>query len=427
MVRLMLGALRDFHNSGICGTNPLRRPARRRAYAVKMRRGSVDSRLTLTDNAPQWAGRVARGMVTLGEPRPTVLVLGAGFTRAFVPGSPLLTGDFGGSKLTEDLQNLPHAKQVLDASMGSRADGKMDIEQLMTRLDGLMPYDRRHGAESELALLLTKLKANFVQCITDARDATFHDDDMALLARCCVENSISCVTFNYDDAFDQALWEVNRLERIPPPQAQYWHPDGGYGFFCRTSAGVIHDRELIMDKTSMLLLKLHGSVNWRSKLGSRQPYNIDDILHYESWMPHIARLRESEKLRIKRHLNSEPFIVPPVLVKSSLVEEPVLQFMWSLAYEELEKAERVIFVGYSFPVTDLAARFLFSETLLRDKGGPDIRVVNLKSAEDEREAVRRNYREVFPEIAESQFDFQGARNWSREFVATVSGSEPKSS
>ena len=392
-----------------------------------MQRGSVDSRLTLTDNAPQWAGRVARGMVTLGEPQPTVLVLGAGFTRAFVPDAPLLIGDFGGSELTENLQNLPHAKQVLDAAMGSRAEGKMDIELLMTRLDGLMPYDRRHGAESELALLLTKLKANFVKCITDARDATFHDDDLALLARCCVENSISCVTFNYDAVFDQALWEVNRLESIPPPQAQYWHPDGGYGFFCRTSLGVIHDRELIMDKTSMLLLKLHGSVNWRSKLGSRQPYDIDDIRHYESWMPHISGLHKSEILRIEQHLNSEPFIVPPVLVKSSLLEEPVLQFMWSLAYEELEKAERVIFVGYSFPVTDLAARFLFSETLLRDKGGPAIGVVNLKSSKNERETLMQDYRKAFPTIDDGQFDFQGARNWSREFVAAVSGSEPKSS
>lgn len=356
----------------------------------------------------------------MGEPPPTVLVLGAGFTRAFVPDAPLLFGDFGAKELSRKFQKFPHATRVLDAETGGRSGQEINIERLMTRLDGLMPYDRRHGAERELALLLTKLKANFVKSITDARGKEFQDNDLVQFARCCVTNGINCITFNYDDVLDEALWKVNPIHG--DFRGPHWQPVWGYGFYCRSSYDLVDDAQLGSVLTSMRLIKLHGSVNWRTKLGSPQPYGLDAVVNHESWFSPFSMDR-SLVPHIEDHLDPEPFIVPPVLVKSSLVEEPVLQFMWSLAYEVLEKAERVIFVGYSFPVTDMATRFLFTETLLRDKERPDIRVVNLKSAEDEREAVRRNYREVFPEIAESQFDFQGARNWSREFVDTFADEE----
>lgn len=347
----------------------------------------------------------------------TVLVLGAGFTHAFAPKAPLLIGDFGGNALARKFRKFPRASRVLNAEMGGRTGSKVDIERLMTRLDGRMPYDRKHEAESELAHLLAELKKSFVKRIRDAGGGTAHSDDLSKLAECCVDYGINCVTFNYDDIFDQALW---RMRGGP-----YWHPDGGYGFFCRASYMVVENAPLRMDKTSMLLLKLHGSVNWRTKLGTPQPYGLDDILHHESWMD-FSPLPKALLPLIDQHLSPEPFMVPPVLVKSGLVEEPVLQIVWSLAYEALAKAERVIFIGYSFPVTDMAARFLFTETLLRDTDPPDIRVVNLKTTEAERETVRRSYREVFPMIAESRFDFRGARVWSQEFVAGYAASKPES-
>ena len=364
-------------------------------------------------------------MVTLGEQARTVLVLGAGFTHAFVPEAPLLIGDFGAKLLARKFQKFPHATRVLDAETGGRSGREMNIERLMTRLDGRMPYDSQHGAQSELSLLLKMLKEHFVRRVTDARENRTQDDDFERLAKCCVENAISCVTFNYDDVFDQTLWEAQRLTFVPPPGTKYWHPDGGYGFFCRGSFMAIRETGLSMDRTSMLLLKLHGSLNWRTKLGTRQPHSIDNIVHHEDWMPiaAVAELTEFDVPAIERHLNPDPLIVPPVLVKSNLVDEPVLQLVWSLAYKELEKAERVIFIGYSFPVTDMAARFLFSETLLRTKERPEIKVVNLKRTADEKEGLMRAYREVFPHIHDDQFDFRDARDWSRDFISAATDSE----
>lgn len=350
----------------------------------------------------------------------TVLVLGAGFTYAFVPEAPLLRSDFGGKVLAEEFQGFQYATRVLDAEVRRFAGGEMDIERLMTRLDSRMPYDSPQNAQEELALLLAKLKMNFARRITNARDKAFPNDDLAHLAAHCVENGITCITFNYDDIFDQALTEANT--GYGNPACRYWHPDGGYGFTCKASYDTVEATQMSMDETSMLLLKLHGSVNWRGRRGAPQPYGLEDILHHERWL-RTPLDRTSLFEKIEPRLDPEPLIVPPVLVKSSLVEEQILQLVWLQAYEELAEAERVIFVGYSFPVTDLAATFLFTETLFRDEPHPLIEVVNFASTGEEETTVMEDYRKVFPRIDDGQFYFKGARDWSHEFVDTASGSE----
>ena len=69
-------------------------------------------------------------------------------------------------------------------------------------------------------------------------------------------------------------------------------------------------------------------------------------------------------------------MVPPVLSKSSRVEQPVLRLVWSHAFASLATAHEVTFIGYSFPTTDMAARTLFSEAL-KDLPPQDINVVIL--------------------------------------------------
>ena len=103
-------------------------------------------------------------------------------------------------------------------------------------------------------------------------------------------------------------------------------------------------------------------------------------------------------------------------MKSALVEQPILRLIWTRAYEELEKAEKVVFMGYSFPETDMAARFLFSEAIQK---GCLIEVVNYvdeKIGNDEankhKEAIRATYRKVFPGIADDKFNFDGVLKWS---------------
>ncbi len=55
----------------------------------------------------------------------TVFVLGAGFTRAFVPTAPLLIDDWGLSSLLEQFKGFEFAKSTLTEALAAGADGKI--------------------------------------------------------------------------------------------------------------------------------------------------------------------------------------------------------------------------------------------------------------------------------------------------------------
>ena len=97
----------------------------------------------------------------------TVYVLGAGFTRAFLPEAPLLVDDWGIPALLKQFASFPHAKAILEDAQAERSDGRVDLERLLTRLSG-MPYDAV-DASRELALLETALRKSLVKRLKDAQ------------------------------------------------------------------------------------------------------------------------------------------------------------------------------------------------------------------------------------------------------------------
>jgi hypothetical protein len=140
------------------------------------------------------------------------------------------------------------------------------------------------------------------------------------------------------------LWRVKSVTQVL--DELYWHPDGGYAFFCRPSVSRVADAEMFMDRSTPLL-KLHGSINWRPILGARRPYISDAIVHHEPWLPTPPQAHGFNVDAIESLLEPEPFIVPPVLLKSVLTEEPILKFVWSEAATRMRNATSVTFVGYS--------------------------------------------------------------------------------
>jgi hypothetical protein len=340
----------------------------------------------------------------------SVFLLGAGLTKAFLPNAPLLVDNYDLRSLSPKHKHLHHAKRIIDLELRESRTGKINIERLLTRLDGL-PYDQS-DASLQLGLLKQDVHSLFKERLNKAKSGPSHLEDLSKFAKHCVEKNVTCVTFNYDDVLDKALWDVN-----PAHQGStnpYWNPDGGYGFFCRASESCVMDSTLVKDKTSPLLLKLHGSVNWRIKRGSAQPYSVDAIVHDEKWFNPPRRLpidRES----IELHLEPNEFVVPPVLVKAVLSEEPILRIVWDLAFQELSKADEVIFVGYSCPVTDLATTLLLREALLRES--VRIEVINKSAKNNDKKRLIEAYRNVFPKIKTSQFRFLDALEWARELVA----------
>ena len=162
-----------------------------------------------------------------------------------------------------------------------------------------------------------------------------------------------------------------------------------------------------MDRTGILLLKMHGSVNWRVRRGHLRPFSVESIVHHEAWGD---RFEGIEDTLLEMHMERDPFIVPPVLTKESLVREPILRLIWAQAFELLRQANLVVFVGYSFPITDIAAGFLFGEAISENCR---IVIVNFASTKAQEGAIREVYRQSFPRLRYDQFTFVGAQEWAQ--------------
>ena len=339
-----------------------------------------------------------------------VLVLGAGFTRAFVPDAPLLVDDFEIPRLRRQFADFPHAAAILDDALAEFNNrGVVNLERLMTRVCG-MPYDTVE-TRRELAFVETTLRQALVDRLTRARKSSIDWEKLKAFARFVRKNRASIVTFNYDDVLDEALWrDADTPIENQPPDLYTWHPDGGYGFYCRHSSVCVADSPMFMNETHTLLLKLHGSINWRSRLGEGITRGPAGILHHEDWYKRRVEYRQPNYSRIESYLERDPFIVPPVLVKAELNTHPVLNIVWTLAHERLFAANTVVFIGYSLPETDLASRTLFRETV-RPQLGCDVRVVDFANDDENMVRVRRAYKSLFPTLSDSSFDFGGVSNW----------------
>lgn len=111
--------------------------------------------------------------------------------------------------------------------------------------------------------------------------------------------------------------------------------------------------------------------------------------------------------QIERFLEPEPLIIPPVQIKSGLSLHPVLRVVWEAANKVLSAASQIVFVGYSMPETDLAARTLFKEAL--GERDVELHVVDYREDDSSKAHLREAYRKVMA-IPDECFDFSGARS-----------------
>ena len=78
-----------------------------------------------------------------------------------------------------------------------------------------MPYDS-FDTVSQQSILLSELLRVFRRRVTFARQKEFHKATLDSFANTCLEKSITCITFNYDDVL---LYE----EVQPIRQGSPWH------------------------------------------------------------------------------------------------------------------------------------------------------------------------------------------------------------
>lgn len=190
------------------------------------------------------------------------------------------------------------------------------------------------------------------------------------------------LSLNYDTLLDDALSDAGSA------------PD--YGF-----------RDLDLRKRQgPLLAKLHGSLNWAlCKACDHVEVAHGKVAHR---LPHLEGLACSRCGADRLH----GMIISPTWLKS--YHTPQLRHVWDLALESIQRAERLVFIGYSMPPADIAIFQLIRRGLLtnRSRGRLRVEVINHHHSEEgpferalREQAVIRHFNQLFgPGVL---FDFSG--------------------
>ena len=162
------------------------------------------------------------------------------------------------------------------------------------------------------------------------------------------------ITFNYDTVIDKHLFNRFKLTEI-------------YFDQIRTEANKISRQRSDGKKDHPLLIKLHGSINWRidrqdldnildnnipeKNKPNTQTYNTEGCYFIET-ITKIDNVPSTDD-------NNTPLIIPP-LPQKPITSISLFRYLWTYAYEYLHECEELIICGYSLPEADTLAVSMFS-------------------------------------------------------------------
>lgn len=333
----------------------------------------------------------------------------------------------------EDIELLhSEVKNKLIDSLTSNSTDYFNKEEIM---DSMLHYK----AYLEIIFLFTSV-------INEIQNGPVSKPHLNLIKYLNPEDSI--ITFNWDTLMDKALNESTE-----------WNTSEGY--FVKPSKIYRNewvDADSITNKKFPYIIKLHGSTNWltshlipkNNKLEMLQETNADDFYIYESsidpystydgrympgytdfsygYYPPNLPLKGKKipdgKLLIRNILRtgfnpkgdaedkglvSMPLIIPPVHNKEYDFYGDIFSTLWTKAEKDISKAEKIILIGYSFPVTDIRTNNLFKSAFSQRNTMPQIIIVNPNSTQIEERfiyefGIKKENIKVFNEYFDEQFD-----------------------
>lgn len=332
-----------------------------------------------------------------------------------------------------------------------------DIEVLHSEvknklIDSLMSSNTNYFNKEEMMDNMLHYKAYleiiflFTSVINEIQNGPVSKPHLNLIKYLNPEDSI--ITFNWDTLMDKALNESTD-----------WNTSEGY--YVKPSKIYINgwvDADTGIEKNYPYIIKLHGSTNWitshlipeKGKLEMLQETNAVDFYIYESTidpystydgryipgytdfsygyyppnlplkgkkipdgmmlMKNIIRTGFNPKGEADSYgLVSMPLIIPPVHNKEYDFYGDIFSTLWKKAEEDISKAENIILIGYSFPITDIRTNNLFKSAFSQRNTMPQIIIVNPNSAQIEERfiyefGIKKENIKVFNEYFDEQFD-----------------------
>lgn len=267
-----------------------------------------------------------------------VYVLGAGFSKE--AGFPL-TAEFTDKKtISKFRKNLNKSEQKrldkVSKYFRNRIDNKYckdDIESVLNHIavaDYLDMESTLEGSRTypssqifkDLLWYLTRLLKEKAKCKIPSEYYQF--------VKHVYENNYPIISFNYDLTIETILHELN--------------VNCDYGV----------DETAI--ENSLLLMKMHGSVNWAFCTNCKQ------FVFYPDYQASKVLEKKSKCPKCKKS-SLEIIIIPPILYKDTFYKNPMyetlIRRLWGFANDELVTTNKVVFIGFSMSETDAYAEELF--------------------------------------------------------------------
>lgn len=327
------------------------------------------------------------------KPARDVVILGAGFSKAVNDAFPVLAElakcvvrHLEGSAAPSAEHLVDELRQVVAASQDTRTEEdlrpEVDFEGWLSRLAVEQPH-LSEPENYERRALFARAATAIRQVLLDAENKAFVPTNglplwPSELIRLLDIRRATVITMNYDTI----------IERLAPTVIWPWAGtavSAGYGRFDRLyPADLFRDLPPTTPKPpteidenppghgrpiprlapdTLRLIKLHGSLDWFASPNDSAGATLTRWEQAETATAHNPESPAGPPGRA-------PFLVPPDANKSPYFNNPLLREMWSQARRALERAEKVMLVGYSLPATDTTFGGLLADTL----GGRDVPV-----------------------------------------------------
>jgi len=307
----------------------------------------------------------------------TVIIIGAGVSRAAASSRtlgqiPPLDFDFFQVAKTGNYLEYPSLIASLNEFFGDYSGTLVtSLETTMTYLYlkavDSKPADKHHLAFLKMLDLLAAVLAKTTNGVKTGRRSLIYRFILSELSRLDAPEDLTVITFNYDIIVERVL---EGIANTTTRKGSFFFP-GCYRLDEIASINRIKNSPTFSDVSrkheGVSVLKLHGSMNWKSTHTSDSP--TPTALFNPKRKINVGYNLEIEKgltWKRARTVYLKPIIVPPVSGKRKVMHDGIVP-LWDRAAKALEQCDRVVVAGYSCPPLDIEARILLSESLRKNK------------------------------------------------------------
>lgn len=242
-----------------------------------------------------------------------------------------------GSYIQESARNLEHLSSFLDV---------LQMSNPRFLFEGCKKYKT-----PELASAFVK---ECIRRVTHPPLASVQARHANNLCKLATSVHLSVITTNYDLHLELGSLDLDSKVRARPTPS----------ILACTTASCGDSLYWTDPETSFDIFKLHGSVNW---------YSDDDGLAVHGLIHEVPQSKANSLAHriiletggnVTPHDPSTCLLSPPSVIKPRI--EPLLKDQWEGAANALMQADRLWFIGYSFPQSDSFMRYFLASTLCRN-------------------------------------------------------------